>query len=185
MPETILMEAEERMEHTLVSMHKNFATVRSGRANPKMLERVMVDYYGVETPINQVSSVSVPEGNQIYIKPYDKSLVSKIEKAIFAANLGVTPSNDGIGVRIVLPPLTEEKRRESVKTIHKMSEDDKVAIRNIRRDAITHFKKMEKDKALTEDDLKYYEEEVQKLTDKFIAEIDKAFKEKEVEIMSI
>lgn len=185
MPETILMEAEERMEHTLVSMHKNFATVRSGRANPKMLERVTVDYYGVDTPINQVSSVSVPEGNQIYIKPYDKSLVSKIEKAIFAANLGVTPSNDGIGVRIVLPPLTEEKRRESVKTIHKMSEDDKVAIRNIRRDAITHFKKMEKDKALTEDDLKYYEEEVQKLTDKFIAEIDKAFKEKEVEIMSI
>lgn len=185
MPETILMEAEERMEHTLVSMHKNFTTVRSGRANPKMLERVMVDYYGVDTPINQVSSVSVPEGNQIYIKPYDKSLVSKIEKAIFAANLGVTPSNDGIGVRIVLPPLTEEKRRESVKTVHKMSEEDKVAIRNIRRDAITHFKKMEKDKALTEDDLKYYEDEVQKLTDKFIAEIDKAFKEKEVEIMSI
>jgi len=173
------------MEHTLVSMHKNFATVRSGRANPKMFERVTVDYYGVDTPINQVSSISVPEGNQIYIKPYDKSLVSKIEKAIFAANLGVTPSNDGIGVRIVLPPLTEEKRRESVKIVHKMSEDDKVAIRNIRRDAITQFKKMEKDKALTEDDLKYYEDEVQKITDKFIVEIDKAFKEKETEIMSI
>ena len=185
MPETILMEAEERMEHTLVALHKEYATVRSGRANPKMFERVFVDYYGAQSPINQVASISVPEANQIYIKPYDKSLVSTIEKAIFAANLGVTPSNDGVGVRISLPPLTEENRKEAVKQIHKMAEDNKIAIRNIRRDAISEFKKMEKDKQITEDDIKYYQDEVQKLTDKFVERIDQIFKEKEKDIMSI
>lgn len=185
MPETILLEAEEKMEHSLEALHKSFATVRSGRANPKMLERVHVDYYSVETPISQIAGISVPEGNQIYIKPYDKSMLSQIERAIFAANLGVTPTNDGVGIRIVLPPLTEENRRNSVKTIHTMAEENKVAIRNVRRDAITHFKKMEKDKLLTEDDLQYYEDEVQKLTDKFIAKIDEAFHEKEKEIMHI
>ncbi|MFA7561079.1 MAG: ribosome recycling factor [Candidatus Izemoplasmatales bacterium] len=185
MPETILLEAEEKMEHTIEALHREFSTVRSGRANPKMLEKVHVMYYGVETPLNQVSTISVPEGNQIYIKPYDKSLVSEVEKAIFGANLGVTPSNDGIGVRIVLPPMTEENRRNSVKTIHKMAEDSKVAIRNIRRDAITHFKKMEKDSAITEDDLVYYQDETQKLTDKFIEKIDEYFKDKEKDIMHI
>ena len=185
MPETILLEAEERMEHTLSVLHRDFSTVRSGRANPKMLEKVHVSYYGVDTPINQVASVSVPEANQIYIKPYDKSLLSEIEKAIFGANLGVTPSNDGIGVRIVLPPMTEENRRNSVKIIHKMAEDSKVAIRNIRRDAITHFKKFEKDSAITEDDLKYYQDEVQKLTDQFVEKIDNYFAEKEKDIMHI
>jgi ribosome recycling factor len=185
MPETILLEAEEKMEHTLQALHRDFSTVRSGRANPKMLERVNVSYYGVETPINQVASISVPEGNQIYIKPYDKTLVSEIERAIFGANIGVTPSNDGIGVRIVLPPMTEENRRNSVKIIHKMAEDSKIAIRNIRRDAIAHFKKMEKDSAITEDDLVYYQDETQKLTDKFVEKIDEYFKEKEKDIMHI
>jgi ribosome recycling factor len=185
MPETILLEAEEKMEHTIEALHREFSTVRSGRANPKMLEKVHVMYYGVETPLNQVSTISVPEGNQIYIKPYDKSLVSEVEKAIFGANLGVTPSNDGIGVRIVLPPMTEENRRNSVKAIHKMAEESKVAIRNIRRDAITHFKKMEKDSAITEDDLVYYQDETQKLTDKFIEKIDEYFKDKEKDIMHI
>jgi ribosome recycling factor len=185
MPETILFEAEERMEHTMSLMHQEFSTVRSGRANPKMLERVTVDYYGVDTPINQVASVSVPEATQIYIKPYDKSLVSIIERAIFAANLGVTPTNDGIGIRISLPPMTEDNRKTSVKTIHKMAEDSKIAVRNIRRDAISHYKKMEKASDITEDDLKYYQDEVQKLTDKFTHNIDDAFKEKEKDIMSI
>ncbi|MGD9964051.1 MAG: ribosome recycling factor [Candidatus Izemoplasmatales bacterium] len=185
MPETILLEAEEKMEHTLEALHRDFSTVRSGRANPKMLEKVHVSYYGVDTPINQVATISVPEATQIYIKPYDKTLVSEIEKAIFAANLGVTPSNDGIGVRIVLPPMTEENRRNSVKSIHKMSEDSKIAIRNIRRDAITHFKKMEKDSLITEDDLTYYQDETQKLTDKFVEKIDNYFKEKEKDIMHI
>lgn len=185
MPETILMDAEERMEHSLVALHKEFSTVRSGRANPKMLERISVDYYGALSPINQVASISVPEATQIYIKPYDKSLLSKIEKAIFAANIGVTPANDGIGIRISLPPLTEENRRESVKVIHRMAEENKVAIRNIRRDAIEKFKKMEKDKALTEDDLRYYQDEIQKLTDKFTEKIDEIFHEKEADIMHI
>jgi len=185
MPETILLEAEEKMEYTMKALHKEFSTVRSGRANPKMLDSVTVDYYGVESPINQVSTISVPEATQIYIKPYDKSLVSLIERAIFGANLGVTPINDGVGIRIVLPPQTEENRRDAVKTIHKMSEECKVAIRNIRRDAIHHFKKMEKDSDITEDDLKYYEDEIQKLTDKFTEKIDEDFKVKEKEIMSI
>lgn len=185
MPETILLEAEEKMEHTMLALHHEFSTVRSGRANPKMLERVTIDYYGVESPINQVASISVPEATQIYIKPYDKSLVSQIERAIFAANLGVTPSNDGTGIRLILPPLTEENRRNSVKAVHKMSEDCKVAIRNIRRDAIQHFKRMEKASEITEDDLRYYEDEVQKLTDKFTEKIDEDFKIKEKDIMSI
>jgi len=185
MPETILLEAEEKMEHSLNALHKEFATVRSGRANPKMLERVFVDYYGALSPINQIASIQTPEATQIYIKPYDKSLLSKIERAIFAANLGVTPVSDGIGIRIVLPPLTEENRRESVKVIHHMAEENKVAIRNIRRDAISGFKKMEKDKQLTEDDLRYYEDEVQKLTDKYIEKIDEIFHEKEKDIMHI
>ncbi|OQX93537.1 MAG: ribosome recycling factor [Tenericutes bacterium 4572_104] len=185
MPETILLEAEEKMEHTLIALHREFSTVRSGRANPKMLDRVTIDYYGVESPINQVASISVPEATQIYIKPYDKSLINQIERAIFAANLGVTPMNDGIGIRIILPPQTEENRRNSVKSIHKMAEECKVAIRNIRRDAIQHFKKMEKDSQITEDDLKYYEDEIQKLTDKFTNKIEEDFKIKEKDIMSI
>ncbi len=179
------METEEKMESTLVALHKEYATVRSGRANPKMLERVSVDYYGVQTPINQVASIQVPEATQIYIKPYDKSLLNQIERAIFAANIGVTPANDGIGIRISLPPLTEENRRDAVKVIHRMSEDSKVAIRNVRRDAIAGFKKMEKDKEITEDDLRYYEDETQKLTDKFTDKIDAIFHDKEKDIMQI
>lgn len=185
MPETILFHAEERMEHTLEALRREFASVRSGRANPKMLERVHVDYYGVETPINQVASIAVPEGNQIYVKPYDRSLLSKIEKAIQAANLGINPSNDGIGLRIVLPAMTEERRKESVKSLHKFAEEAKIAIRNIRRDAISDLKKLEKDKLLTEDELESYEKDVQKLTDKFSERIDQATAEKEKEIMHI
>lgn len=185
MPEMILMDAEERMEHSLNALHREFTTVRSGRANPKMFERITVDYYGAESPINQVASISVPEGNQLYIKPYDKSLLSKLEKAVLAANLGVTPNNDGVGLRIVLPQMTEERRRESVKAIHKMAEDNKVAIRNVRRDAIMEIKKLEKDKKLSEDDSAYWQEEVQKLTDKFIVKVDQIFHDKEAEIMHI
>ena len=185
MPDTILMNAEERMEHTMDALHRDFTQVRSGRANPKMLERVSVDYYGVETPINQVGSISVPEGNQIYVKPYDKSLLSKIEKAIQAANLGVNPNNDGVGIRMILPVMTEERRKESAKTVHKMAEECKIAIRNIRRDAIADLKKLEKDKAISEDELEIYLEEVQKITDKFVEKIDQAAADKEKEIMHI
>jgi ribosome recycling factor len=185
MPDTILMNAEERMEHTMDALHRDFTQVRSGRANPKMLERVSVDYYGVETPINQVGSISVPEGNQIYVKPYDKSLLNKIEKAIQAANLGVNPNNDGVGIRMILPVMTEERRKESAKTVHKMAEECKIAIRNIRRDAIADLKKLEKDKAISEDELEIYLDEVQKITDKFVERIDQAAADKEKEIMHI
>jgi ribosome recycling factor len=185
MPEMIMMDAEERMEHSLEALHREFTTVRSGRANPKMFERVTVDYYGVMSPINQVASITSPEGNQLYIKPFDKSLLSKLEKAVLAANLGVTPNNDGVGLRIVLPQMTEERRKEGVKLIHKMAEDNKVAIRNVRRDAISEIKKLEKDKKLSEDDSAYYQEEIQKLTDRFIIKVDAIFAEKEKEIMHI
>ncbi|MFW5888847.1 MAG: ribosome recycling factor [Bacillota bacterium] len=185
MPEQILKETEKRMKHTVDALVKEFSSVRSGRANPKMLERVKVDYYGVETPINQIATISIPEATQIYIKPYDKNQVSDIEKAIFGANLGVTPSNDGVGVRLSLPPMTEENRKESAKKIHKMAEESKVSIRNIRRDAISRFKKMEKDSEISEDDLRYYEDEAQELTDKFTEKIDKLAKEKQEEIMHV
>ncbi len=185
MPEMILMNAEERMELTILALHREFTAVRSGRANPKMLERVHVDYYGVETPIQQVASIAVPEGNQIYVKPYDKSLLVKIEKAIQAANLGINPTNDGIGLRIILPQMTEERRRESAKVLHKFAEEAKIAIRNIRRDAIADLKKLEKDKLLTEDELDRYEKDVQKLTDKFGEKIEAATAEKEREVMHI
>ncbi len=185
MPEMILMDCEERMEHTLNALHREFSTIRSGRANPKMFERVTVDYYGAPSPINQVASITVPEGNQLYIKPFDKSLLGKIEKAILAANLGVTPNNDGVGLRIVLPQMTEERRKESVKVIHKMAEDNKIALRNVRRDGIEKIKKLEKDKKLSEDDSTYYQDEIQKITDKFVEKIDSIFAEKEREIMHI
>jgi ribosome recycling factor len=185
MAKEILKETEKKMQHTVEALIKAFSSVRSGRANPKMLDKVAVSYYGVETPITQVASISVPEGNQIYIKPYDKTLVSDIEKAIFAANLGVTPSNDGIGVRLVLPPMTEENRKQSAKQVHKMAEDDKVSIRNVRRDAISQYKKMEKASEISEDDLHYYEDEVQKLTDKYTKKIDELAKSKQEEIMHV
>ncbi|MFP4478513.1 MAG: ribosome recycling factor [Candidatus Izemoplasmatales bacterium] len=185
MPEKILKETENKMKQTVDALIKEFAAVRSGRANPKMLEKVTVDYYGVDTPISQIASISVPEATQIYIKPYDKSQVSDIEKAIFGANLGVTPSNDGVGVRLSLPPMTEENRKNSAKQIHKMAEDDKVSIRNIRRDAISQLKKMEKASEMSEDDLRYYEDEVQKLTDKYTAKIDEIAKEKEKDILHV
>ncbi|MDD3126263.1 MAG: ribosome recycling factor [Candidatus Izemoplasmatales bacterium] len=185
MPEMILMEAEEKMEMSLAALHREFVTIRTGRANPKMLERITVDYYGAQSPINQIASVQVPEASQIYVKPYDKSVLSKIEKAIFAANLGVTPTNDGNGLRLIFPPMTEERRKESVKAVHKQAEENKIAIRNIRRDAIADLKKMEKDKLLTEDQLEIYQEEVQKLTDKYIEKIDQAAADKEKDVMHI
>ncbi|MDD3842589.1 MAG: ribosome recycling factor [Candidatus Izemoplasmatales bacterium] len=185
MPEMILMEAEEKMELSLEALRREFVTIRTGRANPKMLERVTVDYYGAQSPINQIASVQVPEANQIYVKPYDKSVLSKIEKAILAANLGLTPTNDGNGLRMIFPAMTEERRKESVKVLHKLAEENKVAIRNVRRDAIADLKKMEKDKLMTEDQLEIYQDEVQKLTDKFIEKIDHVTFEKEKDVMHI
>jgi len=184
-PEEIVLETEERMELSIVALHKEFTTVRSGRANPKMFERVSVDYYGVDTPINQIAAITSPEGNQIYVKPYDKSLVGRIEKAILAGNFGITPVNDGMGVRLMFPALTEERRRESVKIIHRMAEEIKNGIRMIRRDGIEKVKKLEKEAHLPEDDSKYWQDEIQKITDKFNARVEQAVDEKEKEVMHI
>ena len=185
MPDMILLEAEERMEERCDRLSKEFSKIRTGRANPNMFSEVHVDYYGVPTPINQVGNFGVPEPTQLIVKPYDRSIVKDVEKAILAANLGVTPNNEGDQLRIVLPPLTTERRKELVKGIKKYGEEAKVSIRNYRRDANDAIKKLEKDHAIGEDDSKGYQEDVQELTDKYIEQIEQICKDKEADIMSI
>ena len=178
-------ELEERMEKTLNVLADNFANVRAGRANPAILNKVMVDYYGVPTPINQMAGISVPEARLIVIQPWDASVLKEIEKAILASDIGLNPNNDGKVIRLSFPELTEERRKELVKDIKKMAEDSKVAIRSIRRDGIDEAKEMQKESLITEDDLKRSEDQIQKLTDKKIAEIDEMTDKKEQEIMSV
>lgn len=181
MPDMILLEAEENMDKAIASLQREFATVRTGRANPAMLDVILVEYYGVPTPVRQVGAISVPEGNQIYIKPYDKSILKEIEKAINASNLGLTPQNDGQGIRLVIPPMTEDRRKMLVKEVAKMEENAKVMVRNCRRDANDALKKLE----LPEDTEKGYLEDIQKLTDKKIAEVEAVTAEKEKDLMTI
>lgn len=185
MPKQLLTAGEEKMKKSLESLNKEFSTVRTGKANPAILNGIQVDYWGVATPLYQVASISAPDSQTITVKPYDKSLVKTIEKAILTADLGLNPGNDGEMVRIPIPPLNEATRKDLVKTVKKLAEDNKVAIRNIRRDVIDGLKKLEKDSLISEDSLRQYSDETQKLTDKYIAEIDKAAKEKEQSIMSI
>lgn len=179
---TILDNAKEKMNKAIESLNSNLATIRTGRANPQMLERVEVDYYGSPTPINQMASITVVEGRQLCIKPYDKSILKGIEKAINMANIGIAPQNDGETIRLNIPALTEETRRELTKTASKVGEEAKVAIRNIRRDANDAVKK---DKELTEDMVKQANEKVQKLTDEFVKKVDDIVAAKSKEIMSI
>lgn len=185
MPKQLLTAGEEKMKKSLESLNKEFSTVRTGKANPAILNGIQVDYWGVATPLYQVASISAPDSQTITVKPYDKSLVKTIEKAILTADLGLNPGNDGEMVRIPIPPLNEATRKDLVKTVKKLAEDNKVAIRNIRRDVIDGLKKLEKDSLISEDSLRQYSDETQKLTDKYIAEIDKLAKEKEQSIMSI
>ena len=185
MPKQLLTAGEEKMKKSLESLNKEFSTVRTGKANPAILNGIQVDYWGVATPLYQVASISAPDSQTITVKPYDKSLVKTIEKAILIADLGLNPGNDGEMVRIPIPPLNEATRKDLVKTVKKLAEDNKVAIRNIRRDVIDGLKKLEKDSLISEDALRQYSDETQKLTDKYIAEIDKAAKDKEQSIMSI
>ncbi|PIQ25168.1 ribosome recycling factor [bacterium (Candidatus Blackallbacteria) CG17_big_fil_post_rev_8_21_14_2_50_48_46] len=180
---TIQMEAEEKMEKSLQSIRIEFQSIRTGRANPAILNRIHVEYYGEPTPLQQLASVSVPEPRMLVIQPYDKSALQEIDRAIQKSDLGISPSNDGKVIRLNIPPLTEERRREFVKLAKKIAEDGKVAVRNVRRDAIEHIKKLEKDKHLPQDQSKDHQEEVQKLTDRFIDALDKAAADKEVEIM--
>lgn len=185
MPETILLDAEERMEKAVEALKKELSKIRTGRASAKLLEHISVDYYGAPTPIPQMASISVPEARMLVIKPYDRSMLKEVEKAILASNLGITPTNDGQVVRIVFPPLTEERRKELAKLVSKHGEDAKVAVRNVRRDANEQLKKLEKDKVISEDDLKGYMEDVQKLTDEYIEKIEKVVEEKEQDILTI
>lgn len=176
---------EERMNKTLSVLEENFSEVRAGRANPAILNKISVDYYGVPTPINQVAGISVPEARLIVIQPWDASVLKDIEKAILASDIGLNPNNDGKVIRLAFPELTEERRKDLVKDIKKNAEESKVAIRAIRRDGIDEAKEMEKESLMTEDELKKAEDQIQKLTDKKIAEIDVMLDKKEKEIMSI
>lgn len=176
---------EEKMEKTISVFVENLAAVRAGRANPAILNKVKVDYYGVETPISQVAGISVPEARLIVIQPWDMGILKEIERAILASDIGINPNNDGKVIRLAFPELNEERRKELVKDIKKMAEEAKVAIRGVRRDGIDEFKKQQKDAAITEDDLRTAEEDIQKITDKKIAEIDSITENKEKEIMSV
>ena len=172
---------EEKMQNAIITMEERFLNVRAGRANPSMLDKVMVDYYGVATPIKSLANISVPEARQLMIKPFDRSILSHIEKAIFEANLGVTPNNNGECVFIVIPPLTEDRRKELVKEVKQLAEDAKIHLRNIRQDA----NKMISSLKLPEDDEKRGIEEVQELINKYNKEIENRLKEKENDLMTI
>ena len=176
---------EEKMKKTLAALESEYSTIRVGRANPKVLDKITVDYYGTPTPLNQVGNITVPEARLIEIKPWESSLLKAIEKAINMSDLGINPSNDGKVIRLVFPELTEERRKELVKTVKKYTEEAKVQIRNARRDAIDKYKAMKKDGEITEDDLKETEKDIQNLTDKYIKEIDNISAAKEKEILEV
>ncbi len=176
------LDLEVKMESALENYQKNLRTVRTGRASASMFERVLIDYYGEMTPINQIANISVPEARQIVIKPYERDFLKAIEKAITDANLGLTPTNDGMLIRITVPALTEDRRREYVRMASKMAEDAKIVIRNVRREGND---KVKGDKTIPEDLRKGAEEDIQKLTDKFIKKIDELYEEKEKDIMTI
>ncbi len=176
---------EEKMTKSYDAMIREFTAIRAGRANPHVLDKLKVDYYGTPTPIQQVGNISVPEPRMLQIQPWEKSLIKAIEKAIMTSDLGITPSNDGTVIRLVFPELTEERRKDLVKDIKKKGEAAKVAIRNIRRDANEVFKKQNKANEISEDDMKDLETKTQKMTDKSIADIDKAVDEKSKEIMTV
>ena len=178
-------EFESKMKKTCEALSAQFATIRAGRANAAVLDQIQVDYYGVPTPIQQVASIGTPDPRSLLIQPWDNKLLRVIEKAILASDLGINPQNDGRCIRLVFPPLTEERRRDLVKQTRKYGEEAKVAIRNIRRDAIDKFKKQQKASEITEDDYKIAEKDIQKLTDDYIKEIDKITERKDKELTEI
>lgn len=181
----ILNETKEKMGKSVDSLKHEFSLLKAGRANPSILERVTVEYYGTPTPLTQVGTVSVPEARMLLIQPWDASILGDIEKAILKADIGVTPNNDGKCIRLAFPMLTEERRKELAKEVRKLSENAKVAIRNVRRDAMDKFKDMKKKSEITEDELKDCEKDVQNLTDNAIKEVDAVSAEKEKEIMTV
>ncbi len=185
MPQSIINNGEAKMTKVVESFKKELATMKTGRANPAVVSKVTLDYYGVETPLNQIASVSVPEAQILMIKPFDKSILKDLEKAILTADLNLTPQSDGTVIRLIFPPLTGETRKALVKQIKASAEEVKVSMRNIRRDINDELKELEKEGLITEDDLKKKLEDSQKLTDKYITKIDEAAKEKEAAVMEI
>jgi ribosome recycling factor len=185
MNESFFTELQQEMEKSVAALRKELAKVRTGRASTALLEGIMVDYYGTATPLNQLAGLGAPEPRLLVIQPYDRGAIGNIEKGILKTDLGLTPNNDGKVIRIPIPELTEERRKELVKHIKKMAEDFRVSVRNHRRDAIEKLKEMEKNKEITADDLKHSQDRIQKITDDFIGRIDKTLKTKEDEIMEV
>ena len=183
--EKIISEADERMKKAVEALQNEFNTLRTGRASSALFDKIRVEYYGNPTPLNQVATISVPEARLVVIQPWDKSIIGEIEKAIQKSELSVNPNNDGKVIRIAIPPLTEERRKEFVKIAKNMAEQNRVSLRNTRRDANDELKKAEKDGTISEDDLKRAEDEVQKLTDSYVAQVNELFEEKEKEILDI
>ncbi len=183
MLDDIYQDTRESMEKTITSLSKELNRVRTGRANLSLLDGIRVDYYGTLTPLNQMASLSVPESRLITIQPWDATVIKEIEKSILKSDLGLTPSNDGKIIRIAIPPLTEERRKQLAKSVHKTCEEHKVAVRNLRRDANEMLKSLKKDGDISEDDAFRGQDQVQKITDEFIAQIDTIYKEKEKEIL--
>ncbi len=181
----LLVSGEEKMEKAVTALKKEFASIRTGRANPLILDKVVVDYYGVPTPLRQISQVGVQDGQTLVITPYDKTIIKEIEKAMIKAELGITPNSDGLVIRLTFPPLTEERRKEISKDVKKIAEEAKVAIRNIRRDLTDDVKKLEKSENLPEDVVKDGQDEIQKLTDKYVKIIDGVASEKEKEVLTV
>ena len=182
-PET--KKAEEKMQKALAALNSNFNTIRAGRANPAVLDRITVEYYGTPTPLNQMAAISVPDPRTLMISPWDRSTLKSIEKAIQTSDLGINPNNDGSVIRLVFPPMTSERRNELAKEVHKMAEEGKIALRNIRRDAMDKLKAQKKNGEITEDDVKDGEKEIQKVTDKYVKEADTMADKKIKEIQEI
>ncbi len=185
MSQEVISRTKDKMEKAIQAYTRELASIRAGRANASLLDKISVDYYGVPTPINQIASISVPEARMLVVQPYDKSIVGDVEKAIQKSDLGINPTSDGTVIRIVIPPLTEERRKDLVKVVKKEAEEAKIAVRNIRRDANEELKKLEKNGELTEDEMRRWSDQVQKLTDDFIGKIDQLTKEKEKDILEV
>ena len=183
--EELFLFGEEKMEKAIAQMKREFASVRTGRANPAVLDKVLVEYYGVPTQLRQMSQVTVSEGTTLVITPFDKTIIKDIEKALIKAELGVAPNNDGTCIRLNFPPLTEERRRETAKDVKKYGEDAKIVVRNARRDMVDDLKKLEKEENLPEDMVKSTQDDIQKLTDKYVGIIDSLVVEKEKEVMTV
>jgi ribosome recycling factor len=185
MTEQLFQEAEDKMKKAIEAMKRDLASIRAGRANPALLDKVQVDYYGTMTPVNQLASISAPEPRLLVIQPWDKTVIASIEKAILKSDLNLTPSNDGTIIRIAIPQLTQERRQELVKLVKKKAEEYRVVIRNIRREANDGVKSLEKDKSLSEDEAKKAQEQIQKLTNEYVEQVDKVLANKEAEIMEV